>query len=292
MLNQAERDRSILLIGSTSVIGDALAVELADLGRVKTAGRRNADITFDLANPAALGAVDEAFDTAVLVGADFGGPTDEDFIRAELINAVGALTACRLAHRAGVKHLVLISSISANYKPGDAYYDMYSLSKRHGEEVAAFYCDQRNIALTIIRPTGVYDTEGRCRNHQGLLYAIVDHALSGSDFTIDGSADPERNFIHLADLAQVVKRVIMTELTGSYVCAHPHSITVSRMTTLAFEVFGRGGHVTYDGSKRNITELGNIPASDLYERLAFWPLVSLAEGFRRIKDFKTAELGS
>lgn len=275
-----------LIIGSTSVVGEAIAAELASLGQIKTAGRRNADFDFDLAGPDTTAATGETFDVAVLVAADFGGPTDDDITQAIQVNVVGALAACRLAANVGVKHFVLISSVSATYTPDDPYFGIYALSKRQSEEVVAFYCRQRNITLTIIQPTGLYDAAGRCRAHQGLLYGIVDRARAGSDFTISGSADPVRNYLHVTDLARVVRRVVETGRPGTYVCASPQSATVGEIARLAFEVFGRGGQVRFDVSKGDIPSTRPLPESDVYDDLSIWPVVSLEAGFRQIRDFQ------
>jgi len=147
----------ILIIGSTSVIGKALAVRLAHLGEVRLAGRREADILFDLAEWRELPESGELFDVVMHVAADFGGSTDDDYIRAELVNAVGTLSACKLAHRTRAKHFIFLSSISATYQASDPHYGIYALTKRHAEEVAQFFCSERNVALTILRPTQVYD---------------------------------------------------------------------------------------------------------------------------------------
>jgi nucleoside-diphosphate-sugar epimerase len=275
-----------LIIGSTSAIGEAIANELADLGAVRTAGRRDADFEFDLAEPINSLPSAETFEVAVLVAADFGGPHDDDFIRATSVNVVGSLAACRLAHNAGVRHFVLISSVSATYVPGDSYFGIYSLSKRQSEEVVAFYCQQQEMTLTIIRPTGVYDTAGRCRSHQGLFYGIVDRASTGDDFTINGSVDPQRNYLHVSDLARIVRRVVEVGQPGTYTCSHPESATIGQIAALAYKVFANGGAIRFDSSKPDIPATPPLPASDLYDDLSTWPSVSLQDGLCQIRDFR------
>ena len=262
MLSEAKRTVDTLIVGSTSVIGGAIASELKALGQVRTAGRRNADIAFDLTQPDFRAAAGKTFDVAVFVAADFGGSTDEDFTRATEVNVVGALAACRLASAVGVAHFVLISSISATYVPGDSYFGIYSLTKRLAEDVVAFYCQQRNITLTILRPTAIYDAEGRCRAHQGLLYGIVDCARVGSDFIINGSADPQRNYLFVTDFARIVRRVIETARAGTYACTHLDSLSIAEIAKLAFAVFGTDGRVVFDGSKSDIPSIPPLPSTD------------------------------
>lgn len=269
-----------LVIGSTSVVGEAIISEVSPSWAVRTAGRRGADLPIDLSDPLAEIAAAEQFDVAIFVAADFGGELPQDYVRAEVVNAAGALTACRLAEAAGVAHFVLISSASASYLPGEPYFGIYSLSKRHGEEVTSLYCSRRNIALTILRPTGVYDAAGRCRSHQPLLYGLVDRARAGADITLNGSADPLRNFIFVADLARIVRRVIEARLTGSFGCPGRKSMRLTEIASAAIDAFGRGGKIRFDASRDDIPSLSSIPDTELYDRLSYWPEVNLDDGLR------------
>ena len=283
-----KHEQSSLIIGSTSVLGSAIAESLSDLGHVRTAGRRHADFVFDLADPDVTVAHGHSFDAAVLVASDFGGPTGDDLIRATQVNVVGALAACKLAFGVGVKHFVLISTLSSTYEPGDPYFGSYALSKRQGEEAVSLFCRQHEIHLTILRPTGLYDVEGKCRAHQGLLYGIVDYARAGTDFTIAGSADPLRNYLHVRDLARVVFRVIEERSVGVFPCVHSESLRISEIASLAYEVFGRGGRVRFDPSKADIPATPAAPRTEIYDRLSIWPLITLKEGMRQIRDFSFA----
>ncbi len=271
-----------LVVGNTSVVGEAVIAELSQTWSVTTAGRHGADVMIDLADPLAAIDVTEQFEVAVVVAADFGGESPGDFVRAELVNAVGALSACRLADAAGVAHFVLMSSSSATYSSGDPYFGAYALSKRHGEEAVSLYCARRDIALTILRPTGVYDAAGKCRRHQPLLYGLVDRARAGLDITINGSADPLRNFIYISDLARIVKRVIAARLLGTFGCPGTQSMTISQIASAAHDAFGRGGTVRFDASRDDTPSLAGILDTDLYDQLSYWPEVDLADGLRRI----------
>ena len=191
-----------LMIGSTSIIGGHIATRLGRFGEVKFAGRRAADIDFDITKWDVLPKVNESFDVVVHVAADFGGTTTESFIRTELANAVGTLSVCRVAELCSAKHFFLLSSLFATYRLGDPYYGIYALSKRHAEEAALFFCNERGIPLTVLRPSQVYDEAGKCRRHQKLLYAMADKAEAGEDICLFGSHDARRNYIYLDNVAR------------------------------------------------------------------------------------------
>ncbi|CAM5188580.1 hypothetical protein CDEF62S_04709 [Castellaniella defragrans] len=171
----------ILIIGAGSVIGRSIAARLSEESEVNFAGRRNADFFCDLTMWQHLPEISGVFDAVVHVAADFGGEHDRDWARAEVVNSAGTLSACALARQAKAKHFVLMSSISATYGPGDPYYGVYALSKRHGEEMAQAYCAVHGLGLTILRPSQVYDDRGDCRRHQELFYMMADHAQADQE---------------------------------------------------------------------------------------------------------------
>ena len=275
-----------LLIGGTSSIGQSIAEKMAPLGQVVSAGRRESDVLFDLTHWDSTPVIDESYDVVIHVAADFAGPTTEDFIRAELSNVVGTLSVCRLAERCGAKHLVLMSSISATYGPGDAYYGAYALSKRHAEEVAFLFCAERGLPLTILRPTQVYDTKGKCQRHQPLLYLMADKAQAGEDIFIYGSHDAQRNYLHLDDLAEICNRIVKTRLVGTFDCTHPHSPKMSEVAHAAFSAFSRGGQVLFQQNKPNLVDLPSPVLNSCYEAIDFYPQVDIRQGFERIKQFR------
>lgn len=278
----------ILLVGATSVIGQRVATKLWSIGEVRSAGRRGADFHFDLCQWERQPEIDEAFDVVIHVAADFGGGTNDDFVRAEVVNAAGTLSVCRLAQHVQAKHLMLMSSIFAAYSPGDPFYGIYALSKRHSEEVAGFFCAERSLPLTVLRPSQVYDAAGECRRHQALLYVMADRAEAGQDINLYGMHDASRNYIYLDDLAEVCCRVVEGTHTGTFPLVHPQSVKLSEMAYAAFATFGRGGSLHFMADKPDQADLPSIDDSTLYRQIGYWPKVDIGEGFRRIKNFREA----
>lgn len=276
----------ILIVGSTSAIVKALVPRFVRLGEVKLAGRQAADIMFDLTQWRDLPEIEESFDVVVHAAADFGGATDEDYIRAELVNAVGSLAVCRLARHVKAKHLVLLSSVFATYREGDPYFGIYALTKRHSEEATRFFCSERNMALTILRPTQVYDDAGACRRHQEFFYLIADRAQAGQDISLYGSNDALRNYIHLDDLAEICCRVIQGRHTGTFTCAHPQSVHISELAEAAFSAFGRGGRWQFMPDKPDLADLPAIDDYSLYSQIDYWPGIGISDGFKRIRNYR------
>jgi nucleoside-diphosphate-sugar epimerase len=278
----------ILMVGATSAIGLGIAASLRSHGEVRLAGRRGADFQFELSQWERQPEINEAFDVVIHVAADFGGDTNDDFVRAEVVNAAGTLSVCRLAQHVQAKHFVLMSSIFAAYGQGDPYFGIYALSKRHSEEVAGFFCAERGLPLTVLRPSQVYDAAGECRRHQALLYIMADRAEAGQDINLYGMHDASRNYIYLDDLAEVCCRVVEGTHTGTFALSHPKSVKLSEMANAAFDAFGKGGGLYFMADKPDQADLPTIDDDTLYRQIDYWPKVDIGEGFRRINDFREA----
>lgn len=276
-----------LVIGSTSVIGRAVANALACLGPVKTAGRRDADFFLDLSQPDNAVPITEGFDVVVLAAADFGGNSVEDLIRAEQVNVLGTLAACRMAQQCGAQHLILLSSVFASHTPADHHYSIYSLSKRHAEEVASLFCKQHGLALTLLRPSQVYDAAGACRTHQPLLYVMADNAQAGRDITLFGNNDARRNYLYLDDLVQICTRVAQATVTGLFNCVHPSSPRLSEIAGAAVSAFGQQAEVRFLRDKPDVPDLPHQPVDvAFYEAIDFTPRVDIHSGFNLIRHYR------
>jgi len=275
--------KKILIIGSTSTVGIAVGRVLARNHQVFYAGRRQADYPLDLNSAELTLPVGSQFDVVIHAAADFGGPAGEDLYRAEMINAIGTLNVCRLAQGLKAAHMILISTVSAQYAPCDVYFGSYSLSKRHADELAQLYCEQAGLPLTILRPTQLYDAESRCASHQSLFYLIVDRAQRGEDNVFHGDNDALRNYLFLDDFAEIVARVVATTVTGVFNCLSPQSLRLSEIAQTAYLVFNRRGNIRFTGNAQKIFDLPVVSDSDLYQRLGFTPGISLAEGMKKIK---------
>lgn len=277
--------RRVLVIGSNSVVGRACGDFLASDSSVCFAGRTNADFKLDIASPGARLPEGERFDAVIHSAADFGSNSTDDFFRVECVNALGALNACRIANQVGASHVVLISTMSAGYQPPDAYYGIYSLSKRHGEELADLYCRTIGLSLAILRPSQVYDAKSLCRKHQPLFYSIIDKAQMGDDIVFFGSNDAKRNLLFLEDLAEIVARTVMKRIAGAFNCQSPASARLSELAGIAQREFGRGGRVHFQPDQPDIADLPPCEdGPDLYAAIGYYPATSLAQGIARIRQ--------
>jgi nucleoside-diphosphate-sugar epimerase len=280
--------KRILVIGSTSMVGRGAGELLATEDKVFYAGRKSADFPFDLENVDLLPFQNQRFDVVIFAAANFGGVTDVDLTRAEKVNSLGALETARLARLVQAEHLIIISSVSALYAAGNPYHGIYSISKRHGEELVLLYCEGHGIPLTILRPTALYDSRSRSKTHQSLFYLIIDKARKGEDITFFGTNDALRNYLYIDDLSGIITRVARKRCVGIFHCLSQKYVRLSEIAEIAYEAFGQKGTIRFSPDKPQIFDCEIIRDNTLYERINFSPQVGLSEGIGRIREVRAS----
>lgn len=270
----------VLLVGGNSSVAQALKLKLATHHQVVTAGRRGCDWPLDLADPELK--LPNDVDVIVHTAAHFGGKSAQEIIDAETINVSGTVRLCEAAVNAGVKHLVYVSSIFSGATPQDSNYSVYSISKKHAEELATYYCSQHQLPLTILRPSHLYGPGESFRKHQPFFYTILDKARNGEDLTLYGNNDPVRNYLYIDDLTEIINRVIDQKNTGNFACAQPADVTYSQIAKAAYDVFETSGQVTFLTDKPNIPSFKYDKSDALYAQIGFYPQIGLKQGIEKI----------
>lgn len=279
---------SITIVGGTSALARHLIPVLREGNEVVTLGRRECDIHCDLLEPPEAIRIPDGTEAVVHVAAAFGGPTEEDMLRTVETNVAGTLKVCMAAKKAGVQHLVLISSLYAQLAEHSPYYGIYSISKRHADELADDYCRRHSLLLTVLRPSQLFGESEAFRRHQPLFYHMADRAEKGQDVLIYGKRDALRNYLHADDMSRIVLGVLKKGCGGFYACTFPQDVALSEVSAAALEAFGRGGRVVFLPEKPDIPDnvFGNSTA--LYEQIGDCPSVDVWEGMRRIASARKA----
>ena len=191
------------------------------------------------------------------------------------MNSIGCLRMAELALATRCRHVVYLSTISTYEHPDNQCFGSYGLSKRHGQENLAFACRHSGIGLTTLLPSQLYDELGEARRHQPLLYHVLDCARDGKAVTLYGKKDPYRNFLFVEDLVSIIEQVVLQGLTGNFDCVHPKSYRISEVAQIAFDIFGKGGSVQFDGTKSDLPTLHIPAAGELYDRISYTPQTDL-----------------
>lgn len=272
----------VLIIGGSSKIGRHIGEFLSRQHEILYAGRREAEFFLDLERLDDHFPADQKFEAVIHCAADFGGEGENDFLRSERVNSVGSLIVARLARQVEASHLLVLSSSSAYYSHDHPFYNAYAITKRHGDELVSLYSERFSLPLTIFRPTQIYgDTDGY-RGHQPLLYHIIDQAEQGKDVVLYGQNDALRNYLHVDDLAEVVRRVLATRTTGVFPVTALRSWVLSEIAKIAFGVFGTRGRVIFDPARGDIPDLPLPDSTSFFNEIGMTRTIDLPEGIRRI----------
>ena len=272
----------ILLVGGQSSLAQVLRPVLASFAEVVTAGRSGCDVDLDLSWPAEKFCLPLGIDVVVNTAAHFGGQNFDAILAAEEVNVLGTLKLAHACIRAKVGQLVHVSSIFAGLSEASLFYNSYTLSKCHAEELARLYCHSVGLALAILRPAQLYGEGESFRTHQPFLYTLLDQAQRGEDIVLYGSNDAWRNFIHVADVAEIIARVVHQRIEGRYDCVSQSNIRVSEIATAAINAFTSTSEIRFDTTKPNILDNAFVADESFYRLIDYFPQISLAQGLTRV----------
>ncbi|MBK7051520.1 MAG: NAD(P)-dependent oxidoreductase [Rhodoferax sp.] len=271
----------ILLVGGQSALAQVLRPVLDSFAEVLTAGRSGCDVELDLTWSAERFELPAGLDAAINLAAHFGGPSFDEMLAAENVNVLGLLKLAHACTHAGVGQLVQVSSIFAGLDEDSPFYTSYALSKRHAEELAQHYCDNVALPLAVLRLGQLYGEGESYRRHQPFLYALLDRAQRNEEIVLYGRNDALRNFIHAADVAAVISRVVQQRIKGRYPCVSQSNVRFSGIAAAAVAAFGSTSAIRFDFSKSDIPDNSFAADESLYRCIGYFPQISLEQGLAR-----------
>jgi len=262
-------------------LAQALDQTLSKFAEVITAGREGCDAHLDLSDPAETIALPKDIDVVINTAASFGGKRFNEMFMTEDVNVLGVFKLCQACTKAQINHLVLISSIFAQLDMSSPFYSIYSISKKHSDELAQFYSSSFGLPLTIIRPSQYYGVGEAQRKHQPFLSAIIDRAANNEDILIYGSNDALRNFIHVEDVAKIIALAIQRKVEGLFTCTNITNVSYTEVATAAIEAFGSTSTIRFVKEQpdipNNIFELDD----SLFHLINYYPQISISLGMKK-----------
>ncbi len=272
----------ILIIGGNSLLAKEFVKNYNREFDFVTAGRNNCDYFLDLQVPLADYFVPGEFDVVLHMAASFGGGGIENMIEAETTNAIGVLKSSAFAAEKKCKHFVYLSSIYSTLDIKSNYYSIYSLSKRHAEDLLMLFARDNQLNYTILRPAPIYGDSDLHRKHQPAIYSLADKAEKGEDIIINGSRNPLRNYIHSSDVCEIICKTILNNVFGLYSCVNVENTSLFDMANSLIKAFRSSSKIIYDPSKSDISDNVFEANSELYKLINFYPRISMNSGMERI----------
>ena len=281
--------RTAAIIGARSMLGSQLIKRLQQRGiATVTIGRSETDdIVFDLMAPVARASVDVTADVVFHCAASFAGDNDDGFHQNFAANAASAVAVAGLVRDLKATALVYAGSASSDQTLDPGNFTSYGLSKGIAEQIFGWALQRQNVRFCSLRFSQLFDTEGRCCDHQAWFGRIIAYAAQGQDIRMPRSVGV-RNFLHVRDAADLMIRAAERDVAGVLDVAHPESLTIEQIADMAFDVFGKGGRSVIAPEKTPFRPIHFPDSAKAFERMDFEPAINMRDGITMIRDAQTA----
>lgn len=278
--------RTAAVLGASSMLGQALCRLLNDQGvEVIRIGRDdNADIKFDLADDTFnLSDVHHCADVFFHCAASFADDSEQGVAHNLRINAYSALTVARIALQLGARQFVYAGTLSSAIDFDSERYSSYGLSKALAEQQLLWLLDKVGGQCCVLRFTQLYDTSGRCIEHQRWLGRVVVYSANGKTLNLP-EASAVRNFLHVDDAAKMMFNAAKVKAAGVLNALHPQSLTMMEITQMAYQIFNNGGQYRVDVNKEPFRAVKYPIGEDCWNKLDYIPTMTLEQTFSQIKQ--------
>lgn len=270
----------VLIVGGNSSVSRNLIPLFPEYYDVTTLGRRDCDINLNPEKPLA-DQLPNGVDIVIHTAAAFGRQTNEEIYETEKYNVLDTMELCFQLKKMGVKHFIFISSIFVHLKESSPLHSIYSISKRHAEEIINYCLNRDGIPFTILRPSQLYGNESAFVNHHPFLYEIIEKASRGEKITLFGKEGGCANYLHIKDFAEVIYRSVKNGVFGVYDCVTRKPNTYLEIASEVYELSNQPNAIEFLSDRAESGQ--GFPFDDaIYEKIGFYPERSIRDGLTEI----------
>jgi UDP-glucose 4-epimerase len=218
-------------------------------------------------------------------------PRNEDLVSQEQLlrtNVLGTLELVKyLSEKCRNAYLIHFSTANV-YKPNsqgtisekqECLPDTsYGLSKLYSEVVIS----NTDLQSVILRLTSVYDTDGKAKKQQALLYYWLEEAKKNQDIVIWGTGKERRNYLHVNDVLRALDKIVTQKPQGIYNIASNEMLSMLEMAKIIISTSKSKSQIVLDASKNIYAPFGGISIEKATRELGFYPKISFQDGIQRI----------
>lgn len=113
---------------------------------------------------------------------------------------------------------------------------------------------------------------------------MIDSGKKKEDIAIYGSHDALRNYIYIDDLTTIISKVVSLKVEGIYSCMQMTDLTYSQIAKAVNAAFNSNGKIIFLKEKENIADNIFEKEDSLYEKINFYPRISIEEGMKIIAN--------
>ncbi|GGQ33880.1 NAD-dependent epimerase/dehydratase family protein [Shewanella litoralis] len=237
---------NILLLGSTGMLGKTINAGLNESYNTLCPNRRNLDVTNKetLLNYCRLNKVDAIINCIVEYD------STEPFKMFQ-INSLLPMTLFEVANELGMSKFINISTLSADNRKENEYFDSYGLSKLLSDK---FILNSQSGSAHpyIIRCPQIISADSL--DNQFFIKNIIDSLVRGNEIVIYGNNDPYRNIITPNEVCKLVVYLLSSDtVVDKFINAlNPKSRKLSEMIDFFAKIIGVPARYSFERSKNDI----------------------------------------
>jgi len=157
----------------------------------------------------------------------------------------------------------------------------YGLSKLMGERIVTFY-GQQGLNYTILRIFNVYGP-GQTGDYAGVIMRFIKSIRRGKPPVIYGDGHQTRDFIHVNDVAEAIKRVIEGRPVGEIInIAAGKPVVIKDLANLVIKLAGANLKPIYGKQRRGDIKHIYADTTRAQKLLSFKPKITLEEGLKEL----------
>lgn len=298
-----DQESRVFVAGHRGLVGSAV------LRKLRADGYRNVIVRtreeLDLLDQAAVhrffreGRIEYALIAAARVGGIFANATQQaDFLYENLVIAANTIHA---AHESGVEKLLFLGS-SCIYPrmapqpmredalltgPLEPTNEGYALAKIAGLKLCQHYHRQYGRRFISAMPTNLYgpgDNFHPTQSHviPGMMRRFHESKVSGaSEVTVWGSGRPQREFLHVDDLADALVRLMLDYEDESTInIGSGEEVTIADLASIMKRTTGFEGAIRFDSTRPDGAPRKTLDSSRMFS-LGWRPKIALREGLQQ-----------
>lgn len=211
------------------------------------------------------------------------------------VNIVGSVRLLEAARKSGVSKVVYSASGGTaygepEYLPCDEKHPIspispYGISKHTVERYLEMYHSLYGLDYVALRYPNVYGPRQDPHGEAGVIAIFVRQMLDGSEVTIDGSGDQERDFVFVSDIAEANLLAATSDATGVFNIGSSHGTSVNSVFRVLRKYTSYSRRATAGPARVGDVYRTYLDASLAESVLGWRPVVGLEDGLSATVDF-------
>ena len=163
----------------------------------------------------------------------------------------------------------------------------YAYSKRLQALQIDAYRDEYDKKWNYLIPCNLYGRDNKELDALHFIPALVKKiqiaiATGKKEITLFGDGTPRRQFMHVRDLAKIIKEMVRKDITDSFNVACPWNYTIAEMADITMKAMDVDFHIEWDTDKPNGQHRRDLDTTRLEKYFGHFPFTTLTEGVQEM----------